>query len=160
MSWIGNRDFLIGQDFADRAGITLISDPTSINLYDRQILLMHGDSLCVADKNHQRFRKIIHNKIVQTIFLMLPLSYRKKIAEQLRKKSQQGNRYKMPEIMDVCDDAVINIIQKFNVEKIIHGHTHRPQILDNIIVLNAWHAQGNYLQIDRNWNVALVDIPR
>lgn len=155
----GNRDFLIGQQFAKRAGITLIPDPFIVTLYHQKIALMHGDSLCTDDKSHQRFRKIVNNTVIQKLFLMLPLSCRKKIADKLRAESKKKNLYKTREIMDVSTDAVSNAMQKYHVKKIIHGHTHRPMIFDNRIVLDAWHDHGNYLQVNQEWGVKLVNMP-
>jgi UDP-2,3-diacylglucosamine hydrolase len=65
----GNRDFLIGKRFAKETGTHLISDPHLVELYGERVLLMHGDSLCTSDIAHQRFRKIVHNPIIQWIFL-------------------------------------------------------------------------------------------
>ena len=45
----GNRDFLIGDDFARRSGLTLLPDPTLIDLDGTPTLLMHGDTLCTDD---------------------------------------------------------------------------------------------------------------
>ncbi|MCX7125741.1 MAG: UDP-2,3-diacylglucosamine diphosphatase [Gammaproteobacteria bacterium] len=155
----GNRDFLVGKLFEKRTGITLISDPSVINLYNQKILLMHGDSLCAADKSHQRFRKIVHNKIIQKIFLALPLSFRRKIANQMRKESTQYNAAKPAEIMDVTENAVNSAIKKYQVVKLIHGHTHKPQMSEQRIVLDAWHNHGNYLQFDREGKMELINVP-
>lgn len=155
----GNRDFLLGQSFADRAGITLIPDPTVITLYGQTILLMHGDQLCTDDKNHQRFRRFSRNRFVQTLFLSLPLSYRKKCADQLRKKSMQYNQRKSAEIMDVNQGAVTAALKKYGTKKLIHGHTHRPLITENRVVLDAWHTHGNYLKIEADGHVAFTIIP-
>ncbi len=146
----GNRDFLIGKQFATASGTTLISDPTIITLYNQKLLLMHGDSLCTLDKNHQRFRKITGNKIVQTLFLWLPLSFRKKLADNLRKESMKENRYKSAEIMDVSQSEVDRVIKKYNADRLIHGHTHRPMISDKRIVLGSWETQGNYLRVSED----------
>ncbi|HSR65960.1 MAG TPA: UDP-2,3-diacylglucosamine diphosphatase, partial [Xanthomonadaceae bacterium] len=39
----GNRDFLLGEDYARRAGMTILPDPAVILLQGRPTLLMHGD---------------------------------------------------------------------------------------------------------------------
>ena len=161
----GNRDFLIGKNFENKTGITLIPDPTLITLYDQKILLMHGDSLCTQDRNHQRFRKIAHNRLAQKIFLWLPLSFRKKVAKDLRYESKKHNLKKSREIMDVCDDSVVSEMKKYDVNRLIHGHTHRPAIhlLENNkerMVMDAWHGHGNYLQIDQAGVATLINIPQ
>jgi len=155
----GNRDFLMGKAFAQRAGITFIPDPTIIELANQKILLMHGDSLCTEDKSHQRFRKIVHNSIVQKLFLSLPLSFRRKIANQMRKRSIQTNSTKSASIMDVTESAVDAAIKKYHASKLIHGHTHKPNLGEKRIVLDAWHDHGNYLIIDQNGKAELINIP-
>lgn len=149
----GNRDFLIGKQFAKKSGVTIIPDPTVIAIANTKIVLMHGDSLCTLDKNHQRFRKITGNKIVQNIFLWLPLSFRKKLAADLRNESIKENRYKSAEITDVSTIEVDRVITKYQADKLIHGHTHRPMISEKRIVLGSWEKQENYLKIDDQGNI-------
>lgn len=155
----GNRDFLIGKSFAKRAGVTLLTDPTLITLYNQSVLLLHGDSLCIDDKSHQRFRKIVHNPIVQRLFLSLPLSVRQKIAAQLRAGSKTDNTTKPAYFLDVNETAVRNALTKYHATKMIHGHTHKPQNTPTRIVLDAWHEHGNYLQVDDEGNMELINIP-
>ncbi len=154
----GNRDFLIGKKFAKETGVTLISDPTCVTLYHQKILLMHGDSLCTNDKSHQRFRIITQNKLIKKILLSLSLSFRQKLASKLRQESKQHNKYKLTDIMDVTQEAVVKAMRKFHVNTLIHGHTHRCAThafsIDNRpskrIVLDAWHEQGHYLRVDED----------
>lgn len=68
----GNRDFLIGEDFCDRAGATLLDDPTVIDLYGTPTLLLHGDSLCTADVEYQKFRANMRNPQMQKMMLARP----------------------------------------------------------------------------------------
>ncbi|EKD77549.1 MAG: UDP-2,3-diacylglucosamine hydrolase [uncultured bacterium] len=154
----GNRDFLIGKQFAYQAGVTLISDPAVITHHHQKIVLMHGDSLCTKDKNHQRFRKIVSRKWIQKLFLSLPLSFRQKIAKQLRDKSMMQNRYKSREIMDVSEGTVESILKKYCAKKIIHGHTHRTMISEKRIVLGAWDKRGNYLRVDENGESEIIAV--
>lgn len=52
----GNRDFLVGETYAQRAGFRILPDPTVIDLYGHTTLLMHGDLLCTDDTAYQAFR--------------------------------------------------------------------------------------------------------
>ncbi|MEP5980255.1 MAG: UDP-2,3-diacylglucosamine diphosphatase, partial [Marinobacter alexandrii] len=76
----GNRDFLIGHDFCDRAGATLLDDPTVVDLYGTATLLMHGDSLCTADVEYQKFRANMRNPQWQQMILQRPLADRQQMA--------------------------------------------------------------------------------
>ncbi|WP_144822088.1 UDP-2,3-diacylglucosamine diphosphatase [Marinobacter piscensis] len=122
----GNRDFLLGTDYCERAGATLLDDPTLINLYGTPTLLMHGDSLCTADVEYQKFRANMRNAKTQELILARPLSERQQMARQLREMSMATNRDKAQDIMDVTPDEVVRVMEAYNVPQLIHGHTHRP----------------------------------
>ncbi len=162
----GNRDFLIGQRFCEAAGMTHIIDPTVITLYDRPILLMHGDSLCTLDDKHQAFRRRAHSPRYQQYVLMMPLWLRRLVSTYIRKLSKRRNHKLDNAIMDVVDEDVVKAMQDAQVQLFIHGHTHKPAIHsltinDNQsyrIVLAAWHNCGNALQFNALGEYQLVDI--
>lgn len=149
----GNRDFLLGRDFARCAGMTLLPDPCIIDLYGARTLLSHGDLLCTRDLGYQKFRRITQLKWLRWLFLRLPLARRRKIAGKLRGQSQQQNAYKAQAIMDVTPQAVDDMLRQHGCRLMIHGHTHRPAIhelrLDGAparrIVLGDWFEQGSIL---------------
>lgn len=161
----GNRDFLIGERFATETKVQLLKDPSVISLYGRKILLSHGDALCLDDHAHQRYRKLVSKPWLQKIFLGLPLRWRQHIAKKLRIQSQKHYWRHLPEITDVSQSAVVEIMAVNNSNLLIHGHTHRPaihtlscnQTTAHRIVLNAWHHGGNYLIYEDNHHYELVD---
>lgn len=122
----GNRDFLIGHDFCDRAGATLVDDPTVVDLYGTATLLMHGDSLCTADVEYQKFRANMRNPQWQQMILQRPLADRQQMARQLREISMAKNQGKAETIMDVTPEEVVKDMEAHGVQRLIHGHTHRP----------------------------------
>lgn len=139
----GNRDFLIGEQFARETGVQLLPDYQVIELYGKKILLCHGDTLCIDDEAYQRFRRKVHQKWRQRLFLWLPLKVRLKIAEKIRAKSNQDKQGKSAEIMDVNPAFTRQKMQEFGVNWLIHGHTHREAIHQeneiHRIVLGDWH---------------------
>ncbi|SLM62178.1 MULTISPECIES: UDP-2,3-diacylglucosamine diphosphatase [Dickeya] len=154
----GNRDFLLGKHFARRSGLQLLPTETVLTLYGRRTLLMHGDTLCTDDLAYQRFRRKVHNPLIQFLFRLLPLSLRLSIAARMRAASQQANQHKSMTIMDVNAAAVIARLQHHQATLLIHGHTHRPAIhhIDGAgltaerAVLGAWHHQGSVLQVNHD----------
>lgn len=122
----GNRDFLLGQDYCQRMGATLLDDPTVIDLYGTPTLLMHGDSLCTADVEYQKFRANMRNPKTQQMLLARPLKDRQLMARQLRELSMAKNKGKAQAIMDVTPEEVVRVMEQHNVPQLIHGHTHRP----------------------------------
>ncbi len=166
----GNRDFLINEAFAKRSGCKLLSDPSIITLYDKRILLMHGDSLCTLDVKHQRFRRFVNQIWVQKLFLSFPLFLRKKIARQLRAASRRTyQRAKNDasvvfeknaniEKFDVTHTAVVQALKTHEALCLIHGHTHKAGIHEftiegataKRIVLGDWGKQGTVLAYSAN----------
>lgn len=149
----GNRDFLVGEQFAQKAGVILLPEEHAIDLYGVKTLLLHGDTLCTQDLEYQKFRLQARDKEYQASFLAKSLAERKQIAAQLRAQSRQHNQIKPETIMDVTPEEVINVMERHGVTQLIHGHTHRPAIhevslknqLGKRIVLDAWESNGSYL---------------
>lgn len=148
----GNRDFLIGERFAENSGCRLLSDPYRINLYGRPVLLMHGDTLCTEDRKYQQFRQQVRDPAWQAALLAKPLAERQQIAQQLRQASRDSSRYKSEAIMDVTPAEVERVMRQHDVDCLIHGHTHRPachtEPTGTRIVLGDWEANGWVLRWD------------
>ena len=124
----GNRDFLIGDLFAQQTGATILPDPSVIEFNGEPVLLMHGDSLCTGDTGYMKFRKTIRNPSFLEPFLKRSLEERRITAQQLRAMSQANNQSKSMEIMDVTPEEVLREMAEHKVQTLIHGHTHRPDI--------------------------------
>ncbi len=154
----GNRDFLVAKKFAEQTGVSLLAEEHVANIYSQDILLMHGDTLCIDDIAYQRFRKKTHNKWLQRIALHLPVSTRQSLAQRLRDTSKQATAGKHADIMDVNQSAIEAAMQRNNTKFLIHGHTHRPGIHDFEInavaykraVLGDWYTQGSVLTVNSN----------
>ncbi len=152
----GNRDFLIGADFAARSGCTLLADPTLIDLYGIPTLLMHGDTLCTDDIDYQTVRRRVRDPHWQREVLAKPLDVRRQIAQAARTESAAHIAGTAYEIMDANHDAVMDVLRNHHVTQLIHGHTHRPAIHDydldgapaRRIVLGDWYEQGSVLRCD------------
>ena len=122
----GNRDFLLGEQFASRSGLTILADPTIVNLDGRRVLLTHGDSLCTDDHAYQAFRQQVRDPHWQRAFLTRPLGERKQVIEGLRRHSETAKQKKAMEIMDVNTATVDALLRTHDYPTLIHGHTHRP----------------------------------
>ncbi|MFN1130389.1 UDP-2,3-diacylglucosamine diphosphatase [Lelliottia nimipressuralis] len=151
----GNRDFLIGKRFARESGMTLLPEEQVLDLYGRQVLIMHGDTLCTDDTGYLAFRAKVHTPWIQTLFLALPLFIRNRIAAKMRAGSKAANSSKSLSIMDVNPQAVIEVMEKHRVQWLIHGHTHRPDVHTlsangepaHRVVLGAWHTEGSMVKV-------------
>jgi UDP-2,3-diacylglucosamine hydrolase len=124
----GNRDFLLGSEFAARARLHILDEPTLIQLGEQRTLLCHGDSLCTDDLAYQAFRAQVRNPAWQAQFLTQPLAVRKQIIAGVRMKSETAKSEKDAAIMDVNGDTVAALLRQHGFPLLIHGHTHRPAV--------------------------------
>jgi len=145
----GNRDFLFGAEFAKATGATLLSDWHVIDLFGSRTLLTHGDLLCTKDVEYQTFRKTVRDPTNQAAFLASSLDERRKIAADTRDGTKASMLEKDDFIMDVEQSTVEQVMSKFDVARLIHGHTHRPAThtfeIDGSphdrVVLGDWYEQ-------------------
>jgi UDP-2,3-diacylglucosamine hydrolase len=153
----GNRDFLVRDKFALRAGFTLLPEQCVVNLYGTPTLIMHGDELCTRDVVYQKFRRKARGWWWPRLILSLPLSTRRKIAEKGRKTSKKNHEKLTMDIMDVTPEDVVKAMETHKVTRLIHGHTHRPAVHQlrvngqdaQRIVLGDWYDQGSILKVDQ-----------
>jgi len=139
----GNRDFLIGEQFAKQISATIIADDEVVfQMNDQAVTLLHGDTLCTDDHGYQQLRTLLRAEAWQQEFLNKTVPERIEMAAQLREKSREAVADKSMSIMDVNADAVNAAFEKHATPIMIHGHTHRPydhQGVQRRIVLGDWH---------------------
>lgn len=158
---VGNRDFMLGHDYARQVGATLLPDPTLIELAGKRVLLMHGDSLCTDDESYQRYRRVVRNRFLQWCFLKLPRRKRQEVSDRIKAKSAMQKQGKAVGIMDVNPQAVTETVEKWDADVLIHGHTHRPAIHplgkhQHRIVMGDWHEEPSFLEF-ANGQFTLTD---
>jgi UDP-2,3-diacylglucosamine hydrolase len=163
----GNRDFLVGAEFARACGLTLLAEPHIIAIGGQRITLAHGDAQCTADLKYMEFRAQVRNPAWQAQFLAMPLLQRKTIIAGLREGSKEAHGTKSYEIMDVAPQAVSELHAATGSATIIHGHTHRPALhVDGDkrrFVLPDWDvdadpARGGWIAIDTSGNITRHDV--
>lgn len=152
----GNRDFLLGDDFARGCGMTLLADPTVLDFDGRRWLLSHGDELCLDDVDYQQFRLQVRNPAWQQTVLAKPLAERQALARMLRAQSAprqaSGASY-----ADVDATEAKAWLAANTASTLIHGHTHLPKdhVLDTTtkavlrrLVLSDWDAAAQPARLE------------
>lgn len=164
----GNRDFLIGQRFADTSGVRLLAETEVVDLCGEPVLLLHGDTLCTDDVDYQAFRAQVRDPAWRARLLALPLAQRRTLAGQLRETSRQATRQKSADITDVNPAAVDAALRAHGAHRMIHGHTHRPAIHRWLLdgrsarraVLGDWYDRGSVLRCDAaGWRLEPLPLP-
>ncbi len=158
----GNRDFLFGEQGANKMKSSILKEPSFITPGSQKIGLLHGDTLCTDDGDYQQFRTMVRNKQWQDDFLGKPLAERKKIVAGLREQSKHAMQQKPTDIMDVNRQSVLDCFEELGVSTIIHGHTHRPAVHHYPggqirYVLGDWNPEPSYLSWTANTGFALTD---
>ncbi|MBL8245789.1 MAG: UDP-2,3-diacylglucosamine diphosphatase [Rhodanobacteraceae bacterium] len=149
----GNRDFLVGAGFAERAGARLLGDTEFVELAGRRVALLHGDTLCTDDTQYQAIRRQLRDPRWQQQFLAQPLAARRAFAAKARAESAAHTAMAAAEIMDVNATAVSGLLAETGADWIIHGHTHRPAVHDlgngrRRIVLGDWPRAASWLRVE------------
>ncbi len=153
----GNRDFLLGPEFARRSGMELLPETSVVDLHGTPTLLLHGDTLCTDDQEYQAFRRKVRDTSFQHMFLGLPPAQRLAMASSARDASKAHTGSAAMEIMDVNSHAVEQAFAEYGVTRMIHGHTHRPAVHQHglqgggkgtRVVLADWYTAGSYLRVD------------
>lgn len=163
----GNRDFMIGQQFAADTGVALLDDPHALELHGEQVLLSHGDAMCTDDIEYQQVRAVTRNPEWQAMMLTKSIEERVAIARQAREQSLARGESMSEEIADVNQDAVETVLRDSGADILLHGHTHRPAVhpfhVDDRpvhrIVLGDWYEQGSMVEWDED-GPRLEELPR
>ncbi len=152
----GNRDFMLGQRFAQATGASLLPEYVVVDLFGTRTVLSHGDELCTDDIEYQAYRARMRDPAMQARLLRLPYYVRRAIAWWLQRKSRNQKALKAESIMDVAPEAVAAAFARHDAHRMIHGHTHRPARHEHLVegttrerfVLADWHERGSYLAVD------------
>jgi len=146
--WLsGNRDFLVGSSFAAAAGLSILNEPHIVEIGDKKILLVHGDAQCTDDSAYMAFRTQVRHPEWQAAFLARPLAERKSIIAGMREGSRAAQKQKPMAIMDVNPAQIAALFKTYQVNLLIHGHTHRPDVHHTPegvrYVLPDWDCEAN-----------------
>lgn len=159
----GNRDFLLGDRFAAETGVTLLPDPSVVEVDGQRVLLAHGDAYCAGDVEYQQMRALFRSAAWQADVLAKSLTERRALAAALRNQSKAANERKAANIMDVTPAAVAAAMAEADAPLLVHGHTHRPGLHTvgdgrERIVLGDWDRCGWMLAL-KEGDAALTCFP-
>lgn len=159
----GNRDFLLGPTYARRCGMQLLPDPAVALIAGVPTLLLHGDLLCSDDHEYQRFRTEVRSPAWQEQFLAQSLTERRAFAASARAASHAYQRTVPETITDANPDTVVDMLQRYGLSRMIHGHTHRPALHRHgeceRCVLGDWYTQGSVLEVGSDARMQMHNLP-
>lgn len=121
---LGNRDFLLGAEFANASGVRLVDGGLRVRLGGRSTLLVHGDELCRNDLPYQRAKRWLRHPATRWTARRLPLALALRAAERARRRSQRviaagdPGRF-LPPV------SALRAAFATGVEQLVFGHIHR-----------------------------------
>ena len=144
----GNRDFLVGDAMLEASGVMRLHDPTQLCAFGAQVLVSHGDALCLDDTAYQRYRSVVRRPGLQRAFLALPLSWRRALGRAARRRSESLHPSRERRSVDVDAAATFGWLDAAEVPVLIHGHTHAPashELAPGTVrhVLSDWDLDGH-----------------
>lgn len=167
----GNRDFLLGNTFAQQTGISLLDEVVPVSLYGRHYVLVHGDELCTDDIAYQQFRQQTRQRAWQQMILSKPLAERRMLAGQIRQMSEQRKTDEgKSEVSDATEAGIQALMQRFDdtpAPTLIHGHTHRPaihihrrngQIFERHVLQDWYNLSGGAMVIDDQKGISHIPL--
>jgi len=120
----GNRDFLLGREFAAASGALVVDGGLRVRLGGVDTLLLHGDELCQNDLPYQRAKRWLRNPALGLVVRQLPLGLALRVAERARRKSRQviasGDQRRFLPTAAAFDAAFAT-----GVPRLVFGHIHR-----------------------------------
>jgi len=154
----GNRDFMIGEDFASETGVRILPDPYVLEIHGTRVLLSHGDAYCTDDVEYQEVRKMTRDPQWQAMMLTKPVQERLEFAARAREASLAHGDAVNEDITDVNGEAIEQALREADVGIMLHGHTHRPHVHSltvdgrdcTRIVLGDWFERGSVVRWDED----------
>jgi UDP-2,3-diacylglucosamine hydrolase len=120
----GNRDFLLGPEFAAATGAAVFAGGRRGVLGGVDTLLLHGDELCQNDLPYQRAKRWLRHPLTRAVARSLPLRVALGVAERARKKSQMviqsGDQTRFLPTRRALGEAMAS-----GASRLVFGHIHR-----------------------------------
>ena len=155
----GSRDFLLGADFAQRAGVTFLPDVATLQACGQNIVLLHGDALYPHSQAQADFRTLSRTTDWQAHIANTPVPERKQtLAQHIIQHAHQPDA--MQTVADARLEAVLAAHTQPSPAPLVMIHAHNPTGFTGRFehtwqgttlhrwAMPAWQPQqGGYLQL-------------
>jgi UDP-2,3-diacylglucosamine hydrolase len=123
----GNRDFLLGPEFAAASGANVVAGGLRGQLGGVDTLLLHGDELCVRDLPYQRAKRWLRHPLTRAIARSLPVGLAVRVAARARAQSamviQRGDQARF-----LPTTTAVAAAFACGAQRLVFGHIHRSSL--------------------------------
>lgn len=120
----GNRDFLLGPEFAAASGAVVVAGGLRGVLGGVDTLLLHGDELCQNDLPYQRAKRWLRHPLTRALARSLPVALAVRVAARARAKSAMVIRSGDPSRF-LPTTAAVDAAFATGAARLVFGHIHR-----------------------------------
>jgi len=124
--FIGNHDFMHGDFFEKEIGVKLYDEPIERVLNGKRFFIGHGDGLVKNDNAYNLLKKIMRNKMLQTLYSWIHPDIGIAIASGTSKSSREYTSKKDFGEVDGLFEAASKKIDE-GYDYVIFGHLHQRQ---------------------------------
>jgi len=122
----GNRDFLLGADFAARVeGRVHPHGLVAVRADGTRVLCLHGDELATRDRSYQRLRAVLRAPLVAGTARRLPPGLASALARGLRRRSRAAVAHKSEAYVELQPEAARRALAAARAQELVCGHAHR-----------------------------------
>lgn len=148
----GNRDFLLGQDFARRvAGAVHPHGVVGARADGSRVLFLHGDELATRDRSYQRLRRVLRADLVSGTAQRLPPGLANALARGLRRRSRAAVAKKSETYVELQRVDAERALAAAGAVELVCGHAHRwrrePLAGGTWTVLDAFGGERDVLVV-------------
>jgi UDP-2,3-diacylglucosamine hydrolase len=151
----GNRDFLAGNIFKEKTGLTILPEMADISVAGTAYRLLHGDQIFLGDRNYRIYRVLIRWKPILYTLRILPDFMLHALASILKRDPTIPEKEK-----EIGLDAkrFMKRIYSPDIDTYICGHVHRSMTVTHkaeahtatIRALNSWVSEPEFFLINNN----------
>lgn len=136
--FIGNHDFMHRNFFADEIGAIMYTDAAEFNLNGKRFFIGHGDGLVENDTGYNLLKKILRNKIIQSVYSIIHPDIGVALASGTSKSSREYTSHKSYGEADGLFKAAQKKIDE-GYDFVLFGHLHKR--------CNIEHNNGVYINL-------------
>lgn len=154
----GNHDMWIGQYLVDECGVSLHSEPYTLEMDGKKFYLAHGEGLGSKSIGYRILLSIFRNRPLQVLYSALHPTIGISIGHMWSLNSRLGKGMSLDFLGEEKEDLFRysrKMLENEKIDYFIYGHRHLPMkhILKDgqaIVILGDWIKEGSYAEWDGN----------